>query len=78
MSQVENAAESLLDVLNRLVAVLEPLQDDDPDGEVEGGAVPRRWESDDYTYVEANLGFGAAPEIDINILGDLVFIRIGR
>jgi hypothetical protein len=78
MNEVEDDGPGLLNVLNRLLTALEPSRAGDPDLEARRGAVPERWEDQDYIYVEANLAGESESVIDISILGNLVFIRIAQ
>jgi hypothetical protein len=77
MKEAEDTA-CLLHLLNRLVVALEPTRSGDPITLACPGAAPERWEDKDYVYVETSLGSAPESDIDISILGDLVFIRIGR
>jgi hypothetical protein len=78
MTEVADDGPNLLNILNRLLAVLDPSDDGNPIPESRSGAVPERWEDQDYFYVEANLAGESESMIDISILNDLVLIRIAR
>jgi len=77
MTEVADDGPNLLNILNRLLAVLDP-SDDDPIPESRCSPVPERWEDQDYFYVEADLARDFESVIDISILNDLVLIRIAR
>jgi hypothetical protein len=77
MNEAEDTT-CLLHLLNRLVVALEPTRNGDSIPPACRSTALERWEDKDYVYVETNLGSVPESDVDISILGDLVFIRIGR
>ncbi len=78
MMGVDDGGSGLLNVLSRLVRVLEPSRGGRPVLEGRGDKAPEHWQDDDYVDVQAIIANNCEEEIDISIHGGLVFIRIVR
>jgi hypothetical protein len=77
MGEPEDEGARLVHVLNRLVTALEPTGSSVAMPEARRGGAAECWEDRDYVSFQISLP-GEPQEIDINIHGDKVFIRVDR